>query len=141
MDQVGILDLVAIGLVDRVPLARIAVLLLGDLGQAVAAHDRIGPAGRRAHAPGLGRGRRGGRASALNVREIRLLGRLIVTEDLVEQSHCPPPSKDWPGRTPGPENSVLWGIRHVRAVIWVTRRWPGRPLVDRFEAGHDLGPA
>src|SRR5687768_6327332 len=100
MDQVGILDRVAIRLVDRVPLVRIAELALGDLGEAVAGDNRIG-------ASPAGVGRRRGAATA-DIVEIRLRGLhvgevgllflvvvLVVIEHLVEQSHGTPCLRMW----------------------------------------------
>src|SRR5687767_4729842 len=60
MDQVRVLDLVAIGLEDPPPLVGVAVEALGDLRQAVAGHDRVlrrgGPTGRLARGGRFARG-------------------------------------------------------------------------------------
>src|SRR5512134_620448 len=62
MDEVGIGDLVPVGVEDSFPRARLPVLPFRDLRKAVAFHHRIGPL-----LVGTG-GRRG--AAALNIREI-----------------------------------------------------------------------
>src|SRR5690606_7524150 len=105
----GVGNLVAIGLVDRRPLGRIAELLLRDLRKTVASLHRVG-ARSCSRRSGCISGRRRG-AAALNVREVgaRLVGRLwlgtrvlvavVLVKDLVEQSHadlrrkCTPPRR------------------------------------------------
>src|SRR4029079_869347 len=76
MDQVGILDLVAIRVEDGVPLVGITVHALRDLREAVA----------RLHCVALPLVRgRGARAAALNVGEIR--GRSIAAVRVIWHSH------------------------------------------------------
>src|SRR5687767_7236317 len=67
MDQVGILDLVAIRFVDLAPLLRVAVLALGDFRQTITGDDGITP-----HFYISPRARRGARAAASDIGEVRL---------------------------------------------------------------------
>src|SRR5215211_2598871 len=62
IDEVGILDGVLVRLVNALPLAGATVILLGDLRQRIAFHDRMGPR----------RGRRCRAAPAFHVAEIGL---------------------------------------------------------------------
>jgi hypothetical protein len=116
MDQVGVLDRVAVGLVDRVPLVGVAELALGDLGEAVAGNDRIGTS------PG-GVGGCGGAAAAdiveirlrgLHVREVGLLVLvvvLVVIEHFVEQSHGVPCLRKWVVANKGGERHISYRLR------------------------------
>src|SRR5688500_19459597 len=62
VDEIGILDLVTVGFVDALPLARVTVDTLRDLAQRVAALDRV-------HLTRAAGGRRR-RCSAVAVREV-----------------------------------------------------------------------
>src|SRR6187401_442018 len=114
VDEIGVLDLVLVGLEDARPQACLAVLALGDLRQAVARHDRVGAGLDHRRCGGLRRGRRR-RGPSLDVREIRFgLWFVVGTED----THDLPP---------------FFPARRIRTCPPVYR---ARLLPDTAAAGH-----